>query len=222
MSSRFPMRATWAALSFFVPAALLAAQDDSIDPLQTQTCNEPPPLAGAGVDGFAAQVNGMPLKAGTTVDTFGTSPWQSDELTGPVIFQRTRGYQFTSAGQTVKGEYGELIVNGSDGCKSHIQIRPAWGCISKVEILRFRHRGKLVADFRTDQGGDIPSTKASRSAAPGRTITFELPAKVCPGQTSKWLLLNTSMPTLAPTHAIVFHADTGGSSSARPFHVPVP
>lgn len=220
-STTSTLRATLAALSLAAPA--WAAAGD-VDPSQTQVCNEPPPLSAAAGGGVDAQVTGKALKPGTTRRTNGTDLVLSPELDGWVLFSADRPFSFIAGGGVVSGTYGEILVRGADKrCKSHLQVRPANGCVSKLVVQGYHHplNMKLVADYRTDQGGTVASRRASRSAGAGSTITFELKTPVCAGNTSRWLLLNTSVKEVEPLATLVFVAPDDSASEPHAFHVPV-
>jgi hypothetical protein len=206
-----------------VAAGAQAASAQGNDPTQTQTCNEPPALYAAS-GSFQPQVTGKALKPGTTRRTNGTDVVLSPELDGWVLFSADRPFHFISGGGVVSGTYGEILVRGGDKrCKSHLQVRPQSGCVSKLVVRGFHHPlgTKLVADFRTDQGGMVASRRASRSAGAGSTITFELMTPVCAGTTSRWLLLNTSVKEVEPLETLVFVAPDDSASEPHTFHVPV-
>jgi hypothetical protein len=98
------------------------------------------------------------------------------------------------------------------------------GCVSKLAVHHYIHPKKLVADWRLDFPGMIRSKSASRTFedTDGSTIvTFNLASKVCAGQTTKWLLLNTSVPEVERLSTLRFIAPNGqGSPTLFPFHVP--
>lgn len=206
-----------------LPAGARAADGHANGPTQTQTCNEPPALSAAG-GSFQAQVTGKALKPGTTRRTNGTDLVLSPELDGWVLFSDDRPFSFVAGGGVVSGTYGEILVRGADKrCKSHLQVRPQVGCVSKLVFEGYHHplNMKLVADYRTDQGGTVASRRASRSAGAGSTITFELKTPVCAGGTSRWLLLNTSVKEVEPLATLVFVAPDDSASEPHTFHAPV-
>jgi hypothetical protein len=228
--SRHPLRSRVTLLAALGLSILLAASagaraadGQANDPVQTQTCNEPPALSAVG-GRFQAQVTGKALKPGTTRRTNGTDLVLSPELDGWVLFSADRPFSFIAGGGVVSGTYGEILVRGADKrCKSHLQVRPQAGCVSKLVLQGYHHplNMKLVADYRSDQGGTVASRRASRSAGAGSTITFELKTPVCAGGTSRWLLLNTSVKEVEPLATLVFVAPDDAASEPHPFHVPV-
>lgn len=210
-------------LALAAAAGAQAADDQAHDPSQTQVCNEPPPLS-AAAGRFQAQVTGKALKPGTTRRTNGTDLVLSPELDGWVLFSADRPFSFIAGGGVVSGTYGEILVRGADKrCKSHLQVRPQVGCVSKLALQGYHHplNMKLVADYRTDQGGVVAARRASRSAGAGTTVTFELKTPVCAGNTSRWLLLNTSVKEVEPLATLVFVAPDDSASEPHTFHVPV-
>jgi hypothetical protein len=204
------------------PSDAAPAEDHVADPTQTQTCNEPPPLRRRGDDGVAPLVTGKALKPGTARRTRGTNVGLSPELEGWELLSEERPFEFDDGGGTVKGTYVESIVRGADKrCKSHLQVRPLSGCVSRVVLQGYQHPAKLVADFRIDWDGTVPPRRASRSPAPGTTITFDLKAPVCAGHRSRWLLLNTSVQAVEPLPTLRFVAPDGSASDPHTFHVPL-
>lgn len=234
MSSRFPLRALWAALSLAAPAFAQAGGDGFIDPLQTQTCNEPPPLAGLG--DFAVQIKGKNLTPGSQRLTPGTSAALSTELDG-IQLDHTEPVEFSfDAGPGwVTGSYEEIIVKGTDDtCKTHLRVTVTSGCIVRLVFQNYRHPlgKKLVANYRLDlfpEDGGIPPHDAQRSSGQGRTVAFNLDRKVCghaflpQNRRTRWLLLNTSATAVSPRKSLVLVPPPGGASSpAYSVHVPTP
>ena len=82
------------------------------------------------------------------------------------------------------------------------------------------HPLKLVADYRDDLGGRIPSKVASRSTD-GSQIIFDLASPVCAGQDSRWLLLNTSVDEVSPLNVLQFVSPEGQVSQPLPVHIPL-
>jgi hypothetical protein len=229
MSSHFPLRAALAALCL-ATSATHAAPDGDIDPQQTQTCNEPPALSvegGGRLD--ATQVTGDPLKPGETQDSLGTNAALASELDGFFVYSQTRDFSFvTGDGKTVAGKYTEAVMRGKDDkCKCHLQIAVQRGCIDQVVIQHFKYpKTRLVADWRTDFPGNVPSEKVQRSAVVNgeSTITFHMAdgQPVCKGQTSRWLLLNTNITQVTEGNHLQFVTPQGHGSGLFPFHVPSP
>lgn len=223
MSSRFPLRVLWAALSLAAPALAQAGGDGAIDPLQTQTCNEPPPLAGRA---RAANLTGTPLPPGGDNETNGTRVADAEELDGLIVISETRDFSFGIGPNTVAGKYTEIVSQGSDGfCKSHVQVAVMKGCITHVRVLGFVHDSTLVADWRRDFPGNVPSSRVVRSSANGNNktrVTFTMNGSVCEGQTTRFLLLNTNVNVLALGNTLQFKPLVGGLSPAFPFRVPLP
>lgn len=225
------LRSTLWALT--LPLALAAPPGSAGQrPDTTQKCNDPPPAFGAegggigdsGDGGFSVDVTGKWLMPGTTRKTLGTDATQSPELDGFVVFSQTRDFSFATSGGAVAGKYTETIVQGTDKkCKCHAQVAVQVGCVSKLAVHHYIHPKKLVADWRLDFPGLIPSKTASRTLEDidGSTIvTFNMASKICAGQTSKWLLLNTSVPEVELLGTLQFIAPNGQGSPLFPFHVP--
>jgi hypothetical protein len=219
-------RAVWAlAAPCVLVAGPLRAQDNG--PLQTQKCNEPPPVfdGAAAFDALegdlATLVTGKWLKPGTTVPTNGTNARESPELGGPKIFSTSQTFEFKDQKGLISGKYSEMIVQGTDKkCKCHLRVLIREGCVSRVMISKYVHPLKLVADYRDDLGGRIPSKVASRSTD-GTQINFDLATPVCAGQDSRWLLLNTSVDEVAPLSVLQFVSPDGQLSQPLPVHVPL-
>jgi hypothetical protein len=229
MSSRFQLRPAWAALCLAVPAVALAASGDAIDPQQTQVCNEPPPLAPPRDRVEVTQVTGDHLKPLEVQDSLGTNAVLATELDGFFIYSQTRDFSFvTGDGKTIAGKYTEAVMRGRDDkCKSHLQVAVQRGCIDQVVIQHFKYpKTRLVADWRTDFPGNVPSEKVERSAVVGgeSTITFHMAdgQPVCKGQTSRWLLLNTNITQVTEGNHLQFVTPQGHGSGLFPFHVPTP
>lgn len=210
-----------------VPGALVAgsALAGVNGPLQTQRCNEPPPAL-ASVNEFDpladGQVTGLWLKPGTTRTTAGTNSRESPELAGTRLYSSSQLFEFKDPkGQLISGKYSELIVAGTDKkCKCHLRIQVREGCVTQVVINKYIHPLKLVADYRDDLSGKIPSRSASRSKD-GTTVTFDLTSPVCAGQDTRWLLLNTSIEEVAPLDVLQFVTPEGQFSPPLPVHVPL-
>lgn len=220
-----PMPAAASAVALAVAAALLlatAAHAGGVDPLQTQTCNEPPPLLlGVAPGGIQAQVTGKPLKPGGTVKTRGTNPTESPELDGFELFSQTSAFEFSTDLGTVAGWLTETLVQGADErCKPHLRLQVQQGCVSQVRLEGVVHKRKLVADHRDDLPGQVPSRSASRSPD-GSVITFTLKAPLCAGQASRWLLLNTDVGAVERLPALRLVAPNGQASALQPFFVPL-
>jgi len=196
---------------------------DDNGPLQTQTCNDPPPafdsLSPLGEND--ALVTGKWLKPGTTRLTEGTNPRESPELGGTKIFSTSQSFEFKDPKGLITGKYSEMIVAGTDKkCKCHLRVQIREGCVSRVMISKYVHPLKLVADYRDDLGGRIPSKTASRSTD-GSQIIFDLATPVCAGQDSRWLLLNTSIEEVAPLNVLQFVSPEGQVSQPLPVHIPL-
>jgi hypothetical protein len=226
MSGQFPLRTALAALCLAVPAAH-AVPVDVIDPQQTQTCNEPPALAGGGMG--ATKATGLPLPPGGSQLTQGTNAGEATELDGYFVYSQTRDFSFvTAGGKTVAGKYTEAVMRGRDRkCKSHVQIAVQRGCVSKVALQDFPYPlgVKLVADWRDDFPGNVASESVDRSLiydGNKTTITFRMKdgQPVCSGQTSRWLLLNTNITQVTQGNHLQFVTPGGHASELFPFHAP--
>jgi hypothetical protein len=166
-------------------------------------------------------LTGIPLEPGQTVPTNGTDKVESPELAGKVAI--TGGGSFSFAGIT--GTYEEFILaSHSDGtCKHHTQVKvvSGLGCITRVRFHQYFHPLDIVADYRTDKPGKVRSKTASRTED-GLTFEFQLKTKLCAGQSTRWLLLNTSIRHMQTLSALELVADDGSLSSPLPVHVPAP
>ena len=192
---------------------------------EADRCNENQGLQGAAFeDPIRAELTGIPLVPGGTVPTEGTNPSESGELAGPLEFQLTGKFKFASSGGLVRGSYTEQNYTGTDKrCKQHLKIVVKSGCVEKVRLHKYFHPLSLdlVADYRDDLPGLIASDMASRSTGKGTVIEFHLAPKVCAGEDTKWLLLNTSIDTMMLVKGLEFVAPTGEHSGLRPVHVPL-
>lgn len=222
-TSPFPLRAALAALCLAAPAAH-ASTSDTIDPVQTQTCNEPPALArGGGV--HAAGLTGKPLPPGAKRKTEGTNATDSPELDGLIVISQTSDFSFGDGLSLVAGKYTEIVSQGTDGfCKCHVQVAVMKGCIAQVSVRDVVHDNTLVADWRTDFPGHVPSRKVQRSLPDGENktrVTFTMNEPVCEGFTSRFLLLNTNVNQLALGNTLQFKSPANVVSPAFPFRVPM-
>jgi hypothetical protein len=213
-------------------AALLPMAAAAIEP-DDNKCNENHGLRGdpfveATDRGIQAELTGTLLLPGQTVPTDGTNKNESPELRGKTALQSTLAFQFTTSGGTVSGTYSERHDTGKQDrhCKSHLRVSVDQGCISRLRFHNYVHPLDIVADFRDDlprnpPPGLIPSDFASRSSD-GLTFEFHLATHVCAGQTSRWLLLNTSINALQIVNGLELFAPNGQSSALLPVHVPIP
>jgi len=212
----------WAlALPWLLAASASWANDNG--PLQTQKCNDPPPAFNdfSILGENEVLVTGKWLKPGTTRLTEGTNSRESPELGGTKIFSTSQSFEFKDPKGPITGKYSEMIVAGTDKkCKCHLRVQLREGCVSRVMISKYVHPLKLVADYRDDLGGRIPSKVASRSTD-GSQIIFDLASPVCAGQDSRWLLLNTSVEEVAPLSVLQFVSPEGEVSQPLPFHIPL-
>lgn len=203
-------------------SACAAAQGPEAD-----KCNENQGLQAMDLDldlgPIDPAVSGTPLDPGETWPTPGTDTTDSPELIGTLEFELTGRFKFMSAGGLVQGSYIERNYNGADNrCKQHLRFKVKQGCVIKVRFNKYAHPldQPLVADYRKDWPGMVASATASRSPVKGLTIDFLMERPVCAGETSRWLLLNTSIQTLVPVKGVQFIAPTEESSPLRPIHVP--
>lgn len=225
-ASTFPRTKAWsvAAMALTWMLACGSGWAEENGPLQTQNCNDPPPAFDSTTTAegdLATLVTGKWLKPGTTRATDGTNSRESPELGGPKIFSTSQTFEFKDPKGLISGKYSEMIVQGTDKkCKCHLRVQIREGCVSRVMISKYVHPLKLVADYRDDLGGRIPSKSASRSTD-GTTINFDLATPVCAGQDSRWLLLNTSIDEVAPLNVLQFVSPEGQLSQPLPVHVPL-
>jgi hypothetical protein len=192
---------------------------------ETDKCNENQGLQAMAPDlaPIGGAVSGTPLDPGETWPTNGTDTSDSPELIGTLEFELTGKFKFMSAGGLVQGSYIERNYNGADNrCKQHLRFKVKQGCVVKVRFNKYAHPldQPLVADYRKDWPGMVASATASRSPVKGLTIDFVMERPVCAGETSRWLLLNTSIQTLVPVKGVQFIAPTEEVSPLRPIHVP--
>jgi len=224
-----PHHAAHAALALLAVAALNVQASQGP---QDNRCNEnPPAFAPSGeaafVDDFgladdtiAPLLTGTPLTPGQTLPTDGTTRKLSPELSKELVLQQSRPFSFIDSDGPVAGTLAEKVYNGTDDkCKNQLQVTVSQGCVSKLRIGKFIHPLSIVADFRLDQNGNVPSDFASRSAD-GKVFQFHLDTPVCAGMSSRWLLLNTSIDTLKRAKAAQVVSADGTPSPALQVHVP--
>lgn len=216
----------------------LAAQAGN-GPLDNK-CNENPPALDAwdavsshlsGDLAWRVELTGTPLQPGQTVPTLGTNRVESPELVGKtVIAVANTPFSFSTPSGPVAGFYSESIQASKTGggtCKQNVQLKLTSGCVSKVRFKQYNHPLGLdiVADFRDDPDlkGKVFSNRASRSPVDGLIFEFHLKRPVCAGQSTRWLLLNTSIRDLTTADALELVAPDG-TVSPQPFlvHVPLP
>jgi hypothetical protein len=196
-------------------------QAGEIQPEQTQKCNDPPPAltARAGqANGAEALISGLWLKPGATRTTAGTDTQMTPEADGETVFSSTRVFSISTSNGEVSGRYLEKIVGGIDGfCKCQLRIVVDKGCLSGLAIHQILHPLKLVADYRRDLGGQVPSKSAWRSDD-GSIVGFKLARALCAGESSRWLMLNTSVESVDLGDALELVAADGMSSTLLPLH----
>ena len=191
---------------------------------EADKCNENQGLQAQRAAPIGAELTGIPLLPGGTVPTEGTNASESPELVGPLEFQLGGKFRFVANGGLVQGSYAEQNYTGADKrCKQHLKIKVKGGCVEKVRLHQYFHplALDLVADFRDDLAGQIPSDTASRSSGDGSVIEFHLATPVCAGHNTRWLLLNTSIDTMVLVKGLEFIAPTGEHSKLKPVHVPL-
>jgi hypothetical protein len=196
---------------------------------ETDKCNENQGLQGLSLSEAAgrmhAELTGTPLEPGHTVLTEGTNASESPELNGLTEFTLNDTFSIELAGGgLVKGSYAEMNKTGTDTyCKQHLKVKVKQGCVAKVRFRKYTHPldRDIVADYRDDLSGLRASDTASRSNS-GTVIEFHLATPVCAGETTRWLLLNTSINTMTKVNGLEFVAPTGERSKLRPVHVPLP
>ncbi|MFO1340087.1 MAG: hypothetical protein U1F53_17980 [Burkholderiaceae bacterium] len=183
-----------------------------------------PWLPGLAPDIGGDAVSGKPLKPGQTRRTRGTDTLLSPELVGLTVYDQAQGFSFLAQGSTVSGSYEEAIVaSDADGtCKQHTKLTLVSGCIAKLRFHQYQHPKKpIVADFRRDLPGQVPSAFASRSFD-GLTFEFQLKEPVCAPKTTRWLLLNTSINRMTSVSALELITPDGIGSPLFSIHVPDP
>ncbi|MFO1338878.1 MAG: hypothetical protein U1F53_11715 [Burkholderiaceae bacterium] len=191
-----------------------------------------PDAAGGPGGQSPATVTGTPLEPGYTCKTKGTNPDESPELVGtPVITDDTGTFSFSDPtppdtlpppGKLVSGTYQQMIVrsNADSSLKQYIRFNLVSGCLARVRFNQYHHENlPIVADFRDDVPGLRRSDYASRSAD-GLVFEFHLQRNVCAGQTTRWLLLNTSIFQMSAASALELITPKGNSSGPLPTYVP--
>jgi hypothetical protein len=215
-----PVRSSIFALVLFVigtPSNAMASEG----PL-TETCNE---NQGQQATSFgaasSANLTGIPLLPGNTVPTNGTNLSESPGLAGPLEFKLKGKFTFDDNGSSVQGSYREENRTGPDRyCKQQFAMTLSKGCVSEVRVHKYVHPLDIVADFRDDLPGQIAPDTASRSVD-GTVFKFHLSRPVCAGETTRWLVLNTSIKDLTLMNGLEFIAPSGDHSKLHPIHVPV-
>lgn len=210
-------RAVWHLALVCAPAV----QAGEIQPEETQKCNDPPPALTARASQASradALISGLWLKPGTTRTTAGTDTQMTPESDGPTVFSATRAFSMSTSNGEVSGRYLEKIVGGTDGfCKCQLRIVMDKGCLSGLAIHQIQHPLKLVADYRRDLAGQVPSKSAWRSDD-GTVVGFRLARALCAGESSRWLMLNTSVESVDLGNTLELVAADGLSSTLLPLH----
>jgi hypothetical protein len=178
-----------------------------------------------------AQQTGTPLLPGYRCKTQGTNKDESPELDGvPVVKDDSGTFSFTEPDPlglnpediTVSGTYQQLIVKSDSDAtlKQHTRFKLTSGCIARIRIHQYDHPLPIVADYRDDLKGMVRSDFASRSLD-GLSFEFHLKRPVCAGETSRWLLLNTSILQVKKVNALELITPSGNSSpQLLPIRVP--
>jgi len=212
-------RVAWCVALAFAPVI----QAGEVLPEQTQKCNDPPPALTAHAsqaNGAEALISGLWLKPGTTRTTAGTDTQMTPEADGQTVFSATRAFSMSTSNGEVSGRYLEKIVGGTDGfCKCQLRIVMDKGCLSGLAIHQIQHPLKLVADYRRDLLGQVPSKSAWRSDD-GTVVGFKLGRALCAGESSRWLMLNTSVESVDLGDTLELVASDGLSSTLLPLHTP--
>jgi len=194
---------------------------------ETDKCNENQGLHAMALDPgpIGGAMSGTPLDPGETWPTPGTNATDSPELIGTLEFELTG--KFKSPDGELRGSYIERTYNGADNrCKQHLRFKVKQGCVVKVRFNKYAHPldpdRPLFADYRNDWPlGDVAPAAASRSPGKGLVIDFHMDRPVCAGETSNWLLLNTSIQPMVVIKGLQFIGPVGEASVLRPIHVPL-
>lgn len=226
MSRRYPFPLNrLAALAAMAALALPAARAANVPQGPNETVC-PNPAFGEMPDDAIGDVitpllTGTPIGPGQTVATEGTNPSESPELSDELLRQFSRTFAFDGGGTVVSGKVIQQIKRGTDDrCKSEWVIRVSAGCVVSLRIGNFLHPAPIVADYRDDLGGLIGSDVAARSGGTGTSFRFNLPTPVCSGQSSRPLLLNTSIRRMVKKGTVQVEATGGVLSPPLPTFVP--
>lgn len=173
------------------------------------------------------------LLPGTTQATLGTDLVDTPRLIGTQI--RTDSFSFliplASSGVITGTVELRLFSAGPGGeCDVYTRVRvasaPTGSKVRQLRISGFQHPASgLYGDYRLDLAGG-PSVKApatvTRSVSPGRVITFDFPAGIAAGQSSRWVVLDSVAPTMELIGQLRLRASSGEYSAAVATWVPVP
>ena len=173
------------------------------------------------------------LLPGTTQATLGTTLVDTPRLVGTQI--RTDTFSFliplASSGMITGTVELRLFSAGPGGeCDVYTRVwvasAPTGSKVRQLRISGFQHPASgLYGDYRLDLAGG-PSVKApatvARSVAPGRIITFDFPAGIAAGQSSRWVVLDSVAPNMELIGQLRLRANSGEYSGAVATWVPVP
>ncbi len=161
-------------------------------------------LSPAHTDFAGGSITAQQLIPGGTVDTLGSGALG---LAGSVVDSTVSIKPFTinTPDGTVTGQLQQMVVNANNGtcdCYWRVRLLPASAPGVRVKRLRISgmdHPGAgLFADFRSDLLPlGVAPFEATRSAGIGSTITFKFDPGIAPGETSRWMFLDSQVDFVA-------------------------
>lgn len=173
------------------------------------------------------------LLPGTTQATLGTTLVDTPRLAGTLI--RTDTFSFLiplSTSGVITGTVELRLLSAGPGGECDVYTRvwvasaPTGAKVRQLRISGFQHPAhNLYGDFRLDLAGGPsvkPPASVTRSASPGRVITFDFPAGIAAGQSSRWVVLDSVAPTVELIGQLKLRASSGEYSGALATWVPVP
>jgi hypothetical protein len=161
-------------------------------------------LSPAHTDFAGSGITAQQLIPGGIVDTLGSGALG---LAGSVIDSTVSIKPFTinTPDGTVKGQLQQMVVNANDGtcdCYWRVRVLPASAPGWSMPLMRSRFTrtpgAGLFADFRSDLVPlGVAPFEATRSAGSGSTITFKFDPGIAPGETSRWVFLDSQVDFVA-------------------------
>jgi len=187
------------------------------------TCPESPSSAPVTqvepVDGSALAMAGSDLLPGMTLATPGSA------LSVVDLVSRSQAYSITSGAGVASGQVRTKVsADDSGACVIQHQVTvdaAATACVKTVQLRRFKHPAAgLRGDWRNNAvPAGQPSTMVRRSGGTGRTVNFDV--LVCPGESSRWLVLGTSEVEAQDAARVRVRASDGTYSSELKTYGPV-
>jgi hypothetical protein len=174
----------------------------------------------------AGMADAQVLFPGSSTLTPGTTVASEPHLAGLDVADEWVPFSFISSTGLVKGKVQQSVTQSVDGTDDfYWRILLDGGSASRIKtitILGFMQdpSSALLANYRIDGLGDVPSSYASRTTGLGDKISFEMPNGVGPTQSSNFLFLDSKLGTYSRTGSFYLTALDGSSSPLYDTFVP--